>query len=214
MGKLNNRVWCAILAVSWISGAAAGIDQPWNDPRDIAPGDGGYLGWALLVLAAEFALFAWAPRVFLGGLALLCIGWVVNRWFGSEAAAVTCTVMCIWWLLQSRGAKTRLHGCDNPLPLQVDEAPEVPTMHVDMYAPEDAPPAHLKWVTSSRAPARQVTDTPRVAHLRAKIDKETKQSWARPSFCPCGHPLKIEHRFKGAVRCEVCGRLTRVGLDG
>lgn len=214
MGKLNHKVWCAVLAVSWISGAAAGIDQPWNEPRDIAPGAGGYLGWALLALSAEFALFVWSPRVFLGGLALLLIGGAINRWFGSEAAALTCIAMCIWWLLPSRGAKTRLQGCDNPLPLQAEESPEVPTTPVRILAPEDAPLAHHKGAISSRAPARQVTDTPMVTHLRAKIDKETKQSWARPSFCPCGHPLKIEHRFKGAVRCEVCGRLTRVGLDG
>jgi hypothetical protein len=167
-----------------------------------------------LALAAEFALFAWAPRVFLGGLALLFIGGAVNRWFGSEVAAVTCIAMCIWWLLPSRGAKTRLQGCDNPLPLQAEEAPEVPATPVSVLAPEDAPPAHHKDAISSRAPAGKVTDTPRVAHLRAKIDKETKQSWVRPSSCPCGNPLKIEPGVKGVVRCEVCGRLTRVGLDG
>ena len=88
----------------------------------------------------------------------------------------------------------------------------MPKMSVGILAPEDAPFARLKGATSSCDPAGQATDTPRVAHLRAKIDKETKQSWVRPSSCPCGNPLKIESGFKGVARCDVCGRLTRVGM--
>ena len=207
------RGLCAVVAVTGISSALAGVDQPWNEPQDIALGDGAYFGWALLTLAAEFALFAWAPRVFLGGLALFFIGATVNRWFGGDVATVVCIATCIWWLLPSRGAKARL-DCRNGPPPKPEEAPELPAKPVCTQPQRDAPPAHHTAPARCSKPTEQISDTRRIANLRARIDNETKPSWVKlSSSCACGQALKIKPGFKGVARCDNCGHLTRIGLD-
>lgn len=214
MRTLSHTGWCALVAATWISSAIAGIDQPWNEPQDLAPGDGAHLGWALLTLAATFALFAWAPRVFLGGLALFFIGVTVNQWFGGVAAVVACIAMCVWWLLPSREAK-RPPSCRDDPPPQPDEASELRAKPVCNHPQREVPPAHHDAPARCSPPAEQIPDTRRIANLRARIDSQTKRSWVKSSStCACGQSLKIESGFKGVVRCDSCGRLSRIGLDG
>jgi len=201
--------------ITWMSSSSAfaGIDQPWNEPLDVSPGDSAFLGWAIVMLVGQFALFAWAPRLFLGGLALFFIGTTVYRWFGGMAAVVACIATCVWWLLPSREAKKRLESRKNPSP-KPEKAPESSAKQVCTQPQRDAPPAHHTAPARCSKPTEQISDTRRIANLRARIDNETKPSWVKlSSSCACGHALKIKPGFKGVARCDNCGRLTRIGLD-
>lgn len=50
----------------------------------------------------------------------------------------------------------------------------------------------------------------RISRLRSEIDRQNNSRWGGKSVCQCGADLKSPPGYKGTIRCDECGRLTRI----